>query len=125
MIPKEQYFETISIFILSSHGIVQCLMKAKTFKDKVEEKKPTSPPPISLSPAAFAFFLEEKTLFSSSILMKTAKLVENILFAQCLCKIYDRKQRFFFLSHEGKSTVFIVVPLILGALCVSGASDSP
>lgn len=61
MIPKEQYFETISIFILSSHGIVQCLMKAKTFKDKVEEKKPTPPPPPNIPlPCCFCFLFGRK-----------------------------------------------------------------
>lgn len=44
--------------------------------------KNKQPSQISLSPDAFAcLFFEERMLFSSSIFMKTAKLIENILLA--------------------------------------------
>lgn len=93
------------LFILSFHWIIQYSMKRK-LKRRKQTMLLAPPLQISLPPGIFAF-LEERVLFSSSIFIKTAKLIENILFPQCLCcKTYDRKQRFFFLSHEGKRYCF-------------------
>lgn len=64
LIPKELHFEPISIFILSFYGIVQYLMKAKTFKLKREKPNTPPTPPKYPSPLMLLLSVLKKGCFS-------------------------------------------------------------